>query len=165
VAALASLAAPHEDASGGRVEVAFGEIERLADAQPGAPEKDDQRAGAQAVDGGAGVAHDRDDLFDRRRVRRIAAALVTRRTACVMTGHRGRRARAPGRIEQRCSRHTASLPRRVNGGVADTSERRKQPLRKVPRMEVVRVADLRDRVFLHPTQALAACEPEAMTMH
>jgi hypothetical protein len=36
--------------------------------------------------------HDRDDLLDGRRIGRVFLALVARRTASVITGHRRRRA-------------------------------------------------------------------------
>jgi hypothetical protein len=56
LAAPAALAAPHQKRSAARVEVGFGERERLADAQAGAPQRDDQAAQAAAVDAVAGVA-------------------------------------------------------------------------------------------------------------
>jgi hypothetical protein len=53
------------------VEVAFGERERFLDAQPGAPQHDDDRAQPPAVAVLAGVAHHGDDLLNRRRVGRV----------------------------------------------------------------------------------------------
>jgi len=41
LAALAAFAAAHQDRAAARIEVAFGEGERFADAQPGAPQHDD----------------------------------------------------------------------------------------------------------------------------
>jgi hypothetical protein len=78
------------------------------DAQAGAPQHDDESAQPSSVDAGAGVSHDGDDLGDRRRVGRVALALVARRAAGVEAGQRGRRARAAGSIEKDF-RHDASL--------------------------------------------------------
>ena len=47
LAAAAALAAAHEDRAAARVEVELGERERFVDAQPGAPEHDDQRRAAR----------------------------------------------------------------------------------------------------------------------
>jgi hypothetical protein len=55
LAAPATLAAPHQQRSAARVEVGLGERERLADAQPGAPEHDDQRAQPATMDGVGGI--------------------------------------------------------------------------------------------------------------
>ena len=68
LAAAAALAAAHEHRAAPRVEVELGEIERFLDAQPGAPEHDDQPAGASAMYAVAAAAHDRDDLLGARRV-------------------------------------------------------------------------------------------------
>jgi hypothetical protein len=46
-----------------------------------------------------GVAHDGDDLVDRRWVGGIADAFVARRAAGVIAGHGRRRSAPPGRIE------------------------------------------------------------------
>jgi hypothetical protein len=78
----------------------FGERERLVDAQPGAPEHDDHRAQPEPVAVIAGLAHDGDDLIDRRRVRRVADALVARRPTGVIARHGRRRAAPPGRVQQ-----------------------------------------------------------------
>jgi hypothetical protein len=109
LATLAALAASHEDRAGAAVKVAFGEGERLADAQAGAPQDHDQRPQAQPVRGVAGAAHDRNDLLDRRRIGGIMAALVARRAAAVVTGHRGRRTATAGGVEQHRSRHDERL--------------------------------------------------------
>src|SRR5919199_2635868 len=61
LAAPAALAAPHEQRSATRVEVGLGERERLVDAQPGAPEHDDQPAQSAAMDAVPGGAHDGHD--------------------------------------------------------------------------------------------------------
>src|SRR5919106_3113289 len=49
LAAAAALAAAHRQRPAARVQVGFGERERLADAQAGAPEHDDQPAQSAAV--------------------------------------------------------------------------------------------------------------------
>jgi hypothetical protein len=83
------VVAPHQQRSAARVEVGLGERERLADAQAGAPQRDDQAAQAAAVDAVAGAAHDGHDLLDRRRIRRVAHPRVARRPAGVELRQRG----------------------------------------------------------------------------
>jgi hypothetical protein len=51
-----------EHRAAARIEVEFAQIERFLDAQPGAPEHDDQAAGAVAVEPVAAAAHHLDDL-------------------------------------------------------------------------------------------------------
>jgi hypothetical protein len=89
LAAAAALAAAHKQRSAARVEVGLGERERLVDAQPGAPEHDDQPAQPPAVHAVAGAAHDCDDLLDRRWVCGVADPLVARRPAGVEVRQRG----------------------------------------------------------------------------
>src|SRR4051812_7717780 len=92
--ALAALPATDEYAAGRRVQITLGEREGLADPQAGAPHQHDQRPGAQAARGVAGAAHDRHEFIDRRRIARVAQALVARRTAAAMARHgRGERRR------------------------------------------------------------------------
>jgi hypothetical protein len=79
----------HEQRSAPRIQVGFGERERLVDPQAGAPEYDDQGAQPAPVDAVAGVAHHRDDLLDRRRIGRVADPLVARRAAGVEFRPRG----------------------------------------------------------------------------
>src|SRR5688500_4321423 len=79
--AAAALAAAHKQRSAARGQIGLGERERLADAQPGAPEHDDQAAQPAAVEAVAGAAHDGDDLLDRRWVCGVADPLVARRPA------------------------------------------------------------------------------------
>ena len=110
LAAAPALAAANEDRAAARVEVGLGERERFVDPQAGAPEHDDQPAQPLAVQRVAGGAHDRDDLLDRRRIGRVAHALVARRAAGVEAGHRRWRATAAGGIEH--LRHRV-LPRTV----------------------------------------------------
>ena len=90
LAAAAALAAADEHCAAAGVEVGLGERERFVDAQPGAPEHDDQPAYPQAVRRGAGLSHDGDDLLDGGWIGGIAAALVARRSAGVEARHRGR---------------------------------------------------------------------------
>jgi hypothetical protein len=89
LAAPAALTAPHQQRATTRVEVGLGERERLADAQAGAPEHDDQAAQSASVRAVAGAAHHRNDLLDRRRVGRVAHSLVARRAAGMELRQRG----------------------------------------------------------------------------
>jgi len=75
------------------------ERERLVNAQAAAPEHDDHPAEPPPVAVLARVAHHRDDLIDRRRIRGVAHALVARRPAGVIAGHGRRRTTPAGRIE------------------------------------------------------------------
>jgi hypothetical protein len=81
------------------VEVAFAERQRFLDAQPAAPEHDDQCAEPKAVAVVAGLAHDRDDLLHGRRVGGVAQSLVARRASGVVAGHGRGRAPPTGGIE------------------------------------------------------------------
>jgi hypothetical protein len=58
------------------VEIVLCERERLLDAKPGAPRHHDHRAQPEAVTVVGRVAHDSDDLVDRRRVDGVADANV-----------------------------------------------------------------------------------------
>jgi hypothetical protein len=89
-AAAAALAAADEHCAAAGVEVSLCERERFVNAQPGAPENDDQAAHPQAVRRGASLAHDGDDLLDGGWIGGIATALVARRSAGVEARHRGR---------------------------------------------------------------------------
>jgi hypothetical protein len=89
-AAAASLAAADEDRAAAGVEVCLGERERFADAQPCAPEHDDQPARPQAVRRGAGLPHDGDDLLDGRRIGRIAPG-----PCCAAVGRSASQASSP----------------------------------------------------------------------
>jgi len=68
------------------VEVVLGERERLLDAQAGAPEDDDHCSHTPAVSVIGRVAHHGNDLLHRRRVSRVADALVERRAPGVIAG-------------------------------------------------------------------------------
>jgi hypothetical protein len=59
------------------------------DAQPGAPQHDDQAAQPAAVDAVAGAAHDGHDLLDRGRIGRVAHPLVAQRAAGMELRQRG----------------------------------------------------------------------------
>jgi hypothetical protein len=64
------LAVPDQDRAATLIKISFGQRERLLDPQPGAPEHDDQGGEAMAAASVPGLAHDRNDLIDRRRVSR-----------------------------------------------------------------------------------------------
>jgi hypothetical protein len=72
------------------VKIALLNSERFADPKPCAPQQENQRAEPVAVGTIADSAHDGDDLLNRRRICRILLALVARRAASVITGHRRR---------------------------------------------------------------------------
>jgi hypothetical protein len=108
LAALAALSAPHEYRAAARLEVELGQIERLLDAQPGAPEHHDQAAGAVAVESVAAATHHLNDLLGPRRVGRIPATLTARPSPSEIAGHGGRGSAATERIQRRRSRHDNS---------------------------------------------------------
>jgi hypothetical protein len=58
------------------------------DAQPSAPQDDDQAAQPTAVRTVTGRAHDGDDLFDPGRIGGVAQTLVARRATGVKARHR-----------------------------------------------------------------------------
>jgi hypothetical protein len=105
-----------------RIEVPLAERECFVDAQPGAPQHDDERPQAVGMDAGAGVAHYSDDLGDGGRVGRVALALVSRRAPGVVARQGRRRARAAGGIEQGL-RHEASLRIGCLGGCRNRASR------------------------------------------
>jgi hypothetical protein len=94
-----ALAAPHEHRAAGLVEIAFGQLERLVDPEPGSPEDHDQGPHPAAVRPVARSAHDGDDFLDLGRVGRVAVAFVAGRLAGVESGHRRRRSASPRAIE------------------------------------------------------------------
>src|SRR5215217_2418456 len=75
-AATPALAAPNQQRAATVIKIAFGERKGFLDAQPGAPHDHDESAEAPAVRPVPGGAHDGDDLFDLRRVGRVAQTLV-----------------------------------------------------------------------------------------
>jgi hypothetical protein len=84
-----------------RIQVAFGQRERLADAQPGAPQHDDQTAKPDSVGVIAGGAHDRDDLLDSRWIGGISQPFVAWWAAPVKVRQGGWRATPTARVQQR----------------------------------------------------------------
>jgi hypothetical protein len=66
----------HEQRPTPRIEVALAERERVLNAQPAAPQHDDQCSQPEAMPIVAGLAHDRDDLFHGRRVGGIEPPLL-----------------------------------------------------------------------------------------
>ena len=99
LAPTAALAVADQQRAAPGVEVVLCERERFVDAQAAAPEHDDQRAQAPPVAVLPGKAHDRDDLLDRRRVGRVALALIARRTPRVIARKGRRRAASAGGVE------------------------------------------------------------------
>jgi hypothetical protein len=139
--APAALAAAHEHRAAARIEVALAERERFVDAQPGAPQHDNERPQAVGVDAGAGVAHDGDDLGDGRRVGGVALALVARQAPGVVARQRRWGARAAGGIEQGLG-HKASL--RIESLEAAAAERQDSPLARHGRQYSVGASVRRD---------------------
>jgi hypothetical protein len=117
LSATAALAATNQDSAALLVQIGFGQTERLADPQPGAPEQDDQRTEPVTVGTVASPAHHRDDLVDRRRVSRIAKPLVARRSPVVIAWHRRRGAATTGSVQQHRfqQRRRSALARRLGG--------------------------------------------------
>jgi hypothetical protein len=103
-----ALASAHEHRSASWVEVGLFERERFVDPQSRAPQDDDQPAKPPAVQVVTGLAHDGDDLGDRRRIGWVTATFVPRRTPGVKSGHRGRRSPTTGGVDQHL-RHDALL--------------------------------------------------------
>jgi hypothetical protein len=91
LAASAAFAAPDEHGAAALIEIAFGELERFPDPEPGPSQDYDEAAKAPAVGLVPGGAHDGDDLLDLWWVGGVAQTLVARRSADVETRHgRGR---------------------------------------------------------------------------
>jgi hypothetical protein len=90
------------------IEIAFVEREGLLDAQTGAPHDHDQPAQTPAVRSVARGTHHRDDLFDLRRIGRIAQTLVAWSMAGVKARQRGRRSTSTGTIEQQLGHDPSS---------------------------------------------------------
>ncbi len=109
LAALAALTLPHEKAPARNVEVAFGEGERLADPESGAPQQHDQGAGPEAVRAVASAAHHRNDLLNAGRIGGVAQALVARWATAVVARQRGGRAATPSGVDQDLGAHAPSV--------------------------------------------------------
>ena len=101
---------PDQDRPARFLEIGLDQRQRLIDPQPGPPQHNDQPVKAIAVPGMSGVAHDRDDLTDRRRISREALTLVPGRRTGVKDRQRRRRAATAGSIKQLHSRRHRSLP-------------------------------------------------------
>jgi hypothetical protein len=117
------------------VEVHLGQRQRLADPQSGAPQHDDQATQPGAVNAVTGLSHDRDDLLDWRRVRRVSEALVPRWASGEIPRQSGRRPTAAGGVEQRRDCHEPSI--------GWTSEFAGRPQRTVPHVGLPREARAR----------------------
>jgi hypothetical protein len=83
LAPAAAFAAADEDRAAAAVEVELVEVQRFLDAQSGAPEDDNQRAGPGAVDRVVAAAHDGDDLLGPRWVGGEVAAPIRRPASCL----------------------------------------------------------------------------------
>jgi hypothetical protein len=100
LASLAPLSVPHEDRPAPGLKIGLCERERLVDPQACTPQDHDERSHPRAVGARPRCAHDRDDLLDSRRVRGVAAALVTGRAPRAVPRHGDRRAPPAGSIKQ-----------------------------------------------------------------
>jgi hypothetical protein len=100
LAPLVALPVANEQRAAALIEVRLRERQRLLDAQPRAPQDDDQGAYPVAVHPVAGLAHDGDDFLHPRRVGRIAPSLVARHAARQISRHRRRRAAPTSSIER-----------------------------------------------------------------
>ena len=107
------------------IEIALGERERFLDAQAGAPQDHDQPAQAATVRAVAGGAHDGDDLFDLRRIGRVAQALVARRATGVESRQRRGRSTSTGTIELQLGHDPSS-------GSLNEPDYRRAPTRRPP---------------------------------
>jgi hypothetical protein len=107
LATAPALASPNQQRAASVIEIALGKRKCFLDAQPGAPHDHDQAAQAPAVRSLASGTHDRDDLFDLRRIGRVAQTLIAWRVAGVEARQRRRRSTSTGTIEQRL-RHDPS---------------------------------------------------------
>jgi hypothetical protein len=117
----------HEDGAAALIEVCLTQRERFVDAQPRAPEHDDERAQPRPVDVAAGVSHDGDDLGDGGRVGWIALALVARRAARVEPGHGQWRSRATRGIEEHLGHNASPLAIRGRRGSRSLAVRSASP--------------------------------------
>jgi hypothetical protein len=100
LAPTATLALAHEQRPPPCIEVALAQRERLLDAEPGAPEHDDQRPQASAVAIVGSSAHHRDDFLDGRRVGGIELPLVAGRATGVVARQGCGRSPPTGGIER-----------------------------------------------------------------
>jgi hypothetical protein len=146
LAPTATLALAHEQRPPPRIEVALAQCERLLDAQPAAPEHDDQRPQASTVAIVGSSAHHRDDLLDGRRVGGIELSLVAGRATGVVARHRRGRSPPTGGIERSRDGH----------GISSQSNSRQGLLL------YRRCASARDRArFAYVLRKLAARRPDS----
>jgi hypothetical protein len=100
---------PDEQTASPLVQISLGECERLVNPQTGSPKHHDHTTHPPAVTTVSGLAHDRDDLVDRGRIRRIPATLVRWDPPGMMAGHRRRGPGTAGGVQQLMSRHGSLL--------------------------------------------------------
>jgi hypothetical protein len=108
LAAASAFAATDEQRAAAVVEIGFGERERFLNAQPCAPQNDDQPAKPAAVWAIAGSAHDGDDLLHLGWISRVAQTLVAWRAAGVESRHRRGRSTSTSRFEQQLGHDPSS---------------------------------------------------------
>jgi hypothetical protein len=125
LASASALALANKQRATARVEVAFVQVERLLDPQPGAPQDDNQRADPPAADTLTGSAHHSDDLLHSRRIGRVSHPLVPRR-ATEMELRERRRANADDRLYRRLTAQTRKPPSQ-NSQERDCSTARQPP--------------------------------------
>jgi hypothetical protein len=106
--ALSAFPTADENRAAHAVEVGLLKRKGFADSEPRAPKQHDQRAQPSAIRAISDGAHHRDDLLDRRRIRRVSLALVARPAPAVVARHRRRRTTMAGDIQQN-SIHESSL--------------------------------------------------------
>jgi hypothetical protein len=109
LAALAALPAADQDRAAREVKIALGQAERFADAQPRAPEHNDQAPQPEAIDVLAAGPRHGDDLLDRGWVRRVSQSFVARRASLVIARHGSGRSPSAGAIEQERRLHDVLL--------------------------------------------------------
>jgi hypothetical protein len=95
------------------IEIALAQSESVLDTSPGSPHDHDQPTEPPAMRSVASRAHNGDDLFDLRRIGRVAQTLVAWSVAGVESRHRRRRPAPTGTIERKLG-HDPSSARRTN---------------------------------------------------
>jgi hypothetical protein len=148
------------------VAVGLGEREGLLDPNARAPQHNDQTSHPPAVMTISGLAHDRDDLLDRGRIRRIPAALVGRDPPGVIARRRRRRPRSAGNIQQLMSRHGSLLWRAdrfaacSNRGEPEAGVASQSPLpsRLLPHIRPVAEAS-QSALLIVPSESSARSDP------
>ena len=87
------------------IKIGLGQRERLLDSQPRAPEHHDQGVDAMPMAIVPGLAHDRDDLIDRRRVRRVGLTLIARGNPGTRSWRGRRRTASTSSVKQLVEEH------------------------------------------------------------